>query len=290
MGKKRIDGVAGRFVCLTCVFSAGAATMLFFIFPGGSLSAYTLIMGVVFGVFLVSNSVFLIYSLSIGPMALVNLIVSCSMLIPAFSGLLVWKEKVTVSQLAGIVVMIFALVLCADVIGGKSSPSKGGRKWIAASLFTAFLTGSLGVVQKVFQMYGDIDETSEFIAVSFAVGAFGAFLMFLFFKKTAAGKEGSAGKQAKSGRFPLDFWIISLAAGCILGVLNYMNLYLINVFAALLFFPIYHGGNILLSAISGRVVFGEKMNRAQTLGFFLGIAAILLLGNIFDLFAATGLS
>ena len=98
MGKKRLDGTAGRFICLTCVFAAGALVMLFFIFPGGSLSPYTLLMGAIFAAVLF----FPIYH-------------GGNILLSALAGRAFFKEKMTRSQTVGFFIGIAAILLLGNL-------------------------------------------------------------------------------------------------------------------------------------------------------------------------------
>ena len=54
--------------------------------------------------------------------------------------------------------------------------------------------------------------------------------------------------------------------------------YLSGVIPAVIFFPLVNGGSILLSALVGRLLFGEVCSKRQYLGFALGLAAILCIG------------
>jgi len=280
VGKTRLSGTAGRFLYLTFVFAAGAVVTLGFMAAGGQgMSAYTLAMGTIFGVCHVAATVMLVRALSIGPMALVNLMVACSMLLPTFSGMLIWSETVAGPQWVGVALMVVSLILCANVFGGSASHVTGiGRRWVAVSLCTAVLAGGLGVIQKIFQSSAYTGEVAGFLAVSFVVSAAGAFLAW-----RACAKRGGA--TAVTPGLSWSFVAITVGAGVLVGALNHVNLYLIGALPAVLFFPVCSGGVILCSAVVGRALFKEKMSRAQWLGFAFGVAAILLLGNVAELFS-----
>ena len=275
VGKTRLSGTADRFLYLALVFAAGAVVTLGVMLAGGAgASFYTLAFGVAFGVWHVLTTVMLVHALSVGPLALVNLLVSCSMVIPVFSGALIWGEAVAVPQWVGVALMVAALVLCADVFGKKSGGT--GRRWMPACLCASAMTGALGVMQKTYQTSAHSGEMAAFLAVSFVVSAAGALLAWRIFQRRGARPAGVL-------LFTRGFLPFALGAGVLAGVLNHLNLFLIGVLPAVLFFPVCNGGTILCSALVGRVLFKEKMSRAQWLGFASGVAAVLLLGNVLEL-------
>jgi len=277
-GKKWLAGTADRFFYLGLVFAAGSVVTLgFMLAEGAAMSAYTLAMGAFFGVWHVATTVMLVRALTLGPLALVNLIVSCSMVIPTFSGLLIWGEPVAGPQWAGVALMVVALALCADVFGKNNAG--GSRHWLAVGLCASAMTGALGVLQKTYQKSDYSGEMAGFIAVSFVVSAAGAFLAWRLCRKRGE-------PAAEKPRFAWGFFTVAAGAGVLAGVLNHLNLFLIGVLPAVIFFPVCNGGTILCSAAVGRLLFKEKMTRAQGLGFVLGLAAILLLGNVVDLLSA----
>jgi len=285
MGKTRLNGPPGRFLYLACVFAAGTVITASFAIPAGSVSFYTFAMGVGFGVVHASATVLLVHALSIGPMALVNLIVSCAMLLPTFSGMMIWNEPVAGPQWVGVALMVVALILCADVVGKKSAGTN--RRWVTVSLCTAVVTSGLGLFQKIFQKSAHTGEVAGFLAISFSVSAIGAYLAYLAYKKRDAGII--TGTATESIAHPVvrgpawSFWAIATAAGLMLGGLNLLILHLVGSLPSVLFFPVHNGGVILCSAMVGLVLFREKLTRPQWFGFAFGVAAILLLGNIAEL-------
>ena len=274
-GKKWLRGNADRFLFLAFVNSAAAVVAVAMAVPRGIPSAGTFAFGAAMCVLLITQMVLGIRALATGPMALVNLIVCCSMLLPALSGAMFWGESVAAPQWAGIALMIVALALCTGVFDKKESAANRG--WVVMSLLTAIATGCIGLLQKAFQKSGHPEEVAGFIAVFFVLAAIAAFIAWAVLKRNVK-------VEAPRLKIGPTFIGVTILAGVLLGGLNFINLWLVGVLPSVLFFPVHNGSVILLTALAGRFLFKEKMSRLQLLGFIAGVAAILLLGNIVSLF------
>ena len=59
-----------------------------------------------------------------------------------------------------------------------------------------------------------------------------------------------------------------------------LNLDLAGKLPSVLFFPVFNGGVILLSSVTGWVFFREKLTKLQIFGLISGFISILVIGNI----------
>ena len=71
---------------------------------------------------------------------------------------------------------------------------------------------------------------------------------------------------------------IGLLNGIFLGALNLLNLILSGKLPAIIVFPIYNVGSIILSGAVGKKLYREKNYKNEILGFIIGCLAILLIG------------
>ncbi len=69
-------------------------------------------------------------------------------------------------------------------------------------------------------------------------------------------------------------------AGC---VYNRLNIYLSGAMANAVFFPLFNGGNIILSSLAGRIFFREKLSGLQIVGIVCGMFAVILVSDCFGL-------
>ena len=115
--KKEIAGNAdlNAFNSVSSLLSAGTLAIIALV--SGSLcapSAYTVVLGVVFGIATALCAILHMKALENGPLSYTSVICSCAMVIPALSGLLFFGEAVTALQYVGIVLMVISFVCAVD--------------------------------------------------------------------------------------------------------------------------------------------------------------------------------
>ncbi len=242
---------------------ASAAALAVVAIFGGSLrlSLTTFLLGMLFGVCNGCSFICRTFALAEGPMSLTLLIGSCGMLIPTVAGTIFWQEPISPLQIFGIALMLYALSLIMNV-GTKPREGRLSFRWILFSAGSFLCTGFISVMQKVQQSSAYPDERGGFLLTSFAVALAINGLMLLASGRKAAKRPS---RQSAGG----------LLTGCCTGANHILNLYLSGVIPAVIFFPLVNGGGILLSALVGRLLFGEICSKRQYLGFVLGLAAIL---------------
>ena len=96
-------------------------------------SAFTLWLGILFGIITALQALALLWALQIGPMSYTSVIGSFSTLVTAVSGVLFFDESITVLQAVGIAIMLCSFVFATekDKDKKKSSfrrPEGGGRR------------------------------------------------------------------------------------------------------------------------------------------------------------------
>ena len=271
VSRKTSDTLLYGALCLL----TGAALFAVLMRPYFLPSRYTLGLGVLFGVITVLGQLSTLFALSLGPMSLTMLIVFCSMLIPAFSGAVFWKEPIGIFQLIGVVAILVALFLCSYVKVNTKQKRMNGR-WRLLCFVAFFSTGMTGVLQKVHQSSPYKNELDAFLVVAFLTGTILTFSAWFLFRK---GEK----KAKESTHIPTALFAMAGLAGLALGGIYKINMFLSGALPSILFFPINNGGCILLSAIISVVVFKEKLTGGQKLGLLIGVIAIALLGNVMDL-------
>lgn len=260
------------FNAVCSILSAAALAMIAAV--SGSLaapSAYTLLMGVIFGLATALCAIFGMLSVECGPLSYSNIIASCSMIIPALSGMLLYGENVSAVQYVGAALML-ASFFCA--VDKKNDTAGTSLKWLILCLMTFFFNGSIGIMQKIHQTSSHKDELSAFLIIAFLVSAlFSAGLTLYFSKKHShVITVLSPAKRTKT----LIFIIVS---GIGAALCNQINMYLSGAMPAIIFYPVVNGGSILFTTIAGLLLFKEKFSRQQWLGMLLGALAILLLAS-----------
>ena len=241
---------------------------------GSSLSRpslYTVLLGIVFGLCTALCALLNMKALESGPLSYTNVIVSCSMVIPALSGMILYQETVSFWQLAGVLLMI-ASFLCA--VDNKNTSSGASLKGLLYCLGAFLFSGSVGILQKVHQSSPHRDELGIFLIIAFGVSAIFSSLSALLSKKRGETITVLSGHKLRS------LLICSVLSGIGIALCNQINMYLAGAMDAILFYPVVNGASMILTAAAGILLWRERLTVRQWSGLCMGGAAILLLCGI----------
>ena len=233
-------------------------------------SRYTLYMGAVFGISTALCALFNMKALEAGPLSYTSVIVSCAMVIPALSGMILFREKVSGLQIGGIVLMVISFMCAVDRKNDKASTS---IKWLLFCLGAFLFSGIVGVMQKIHQNSVYKQEIGIFLVIAFGVSALFSWMLVLNDKKKRI--DGNHTQNRKR------FWLCSLICGIGIALCNQINMYLSGVMAAIIFYPVVNGASMILTTTAGIVLWKEKLTIKQWFGLTVGGISILLLCNIF---------
>ncbi len=234
------------------------------------ISAFSFILSIFFGLSVAFTQIFQSKALGQGPASTVTLIYACGFLIPIFYGLFFWDESVSVFQWLGIALLLFSLTLCLL----KKEKYRKSSSWIPFAVAAMLGSGTSAIFQKTHQ-YSDFS-----VEISF-------YLVFcLFFSSVFTGVAYLATKEEKNAkkeavdkkRASFKSFIIPACLGICVGLLNFLNLILSGNLPSVILFPIYNVGSMLLVILLSAIIYKDKMTALQKVGFFLGIAAILIIG------------
>lgn len=231
-------------------------------------SAYTVVMGLLFGVLTALVTIFNMYALECGPMSYTSLIMTAAMIFPALSGYFFFSESLGTFKITGMIIMLFSLFL--SVYNKNGNEKKANKKWFVFSILTMICNGSIGIMQKIHQSSVHRGELLYFLIIAFVFSAVYSFICLLFFEKN---KKFTA-KPHKI--FSPVFWLTVLS-GFLIAVSNLINLYLSGVMNSIIFFPILNGANLFILIFASSVLFKEKLSLTKWIGIIIGCAAIALL-------------
>ena len=187
----------------------------------------------------------------------------------------VWGEAPTALQGVGLVLAAAAFVLVARPGETAGAPGPGAPRASSAALLLGvlFVSGGLvDVVMKAFQAgYGDASATPVPTPT---------FLLFVFGVAFALGAAGVAWTGIRTGRWPAPA-VVGWGVG--LGVINYGSAeFLLRALGSLpapVAFPLNSVSIVLGAALLGRLVWGERLSRANVAGLGLAAVAVVLLAR-----------
>lgn len=272
MGKG--SGSTSAVFIFNAVGSVVSALVLFFWGGFSSVSLFTLIMGVLFGIVVAVQAITNLKALELGPMSYTQTIISCSTLISALSGAMFFGEKLAWAHIVGMALMLISFALAVDSKGEKK---KATFRWLIFCL-AAFLTnGAIGIMQKTHQSSTYKGEINEFLVISFVISFIFSIAVALFARKGEKdGAERSGGKKLL-----LLLAVLMIVNGACVAVNHKLNLYLSGVMDSAVFFPIVNGGGLVTTTLAAVILFREKLTLKQWIGVVFGIASVIFLCNPF---------
>ena len=273
--KKEITGNAdlNAFNSVSSLLSAGTLAVIALV--SGSLcvpSAYTVVLGIIFGIATALCAILHMKALENGPLSYTSVICSCAMVIPALSGLLFFGEAVTALQYVGIVLMVISFVCAVDKQNGEAGMS---FKWMLLCLGSFMFSCSVGVMQKVHQSSPHKDELGIFLVIAFVASALFSAVLSAYYKN--GGQQITVLSGAKLKKFVL----VSVVCGIGIALCNQINMFLAGVMEAIIFYPVVNGAGMLLTTAAGIIFWKEKLSKKQWFGLVTGAAAIFLLCGVF---------
>lgn len=202
-------------------------------------------------------------ALSLGNSSTTMLIYSCGFLLPVIFGAIAYDEIISGADVFAVALLVVSLFLMI----GPSRAEKLSWKWLLFTLISMTGSGCTAIMQKIHQHSQYADEIIglsifEFILAAFVLNT----LMFLSPKteqyRTLTKREGFVG----------------ILNGLFLGVLNLLNLNLAGKLPAIILFPVYNVGSIILTGIICTILYKEKNTKTGIIGFAIGCIAIMIIG------------
>lgn len=236
----------------------------------GTISVFTVVLGIIFGTVSVFQQITYLKALKTGPMSYTSVILSLSTIIPTLSGMLFWNEIITVTQYIGIVLMIVCFLLSID--NGENT-KKVSAKWMLYCVIAFICTGLIGVMQKYHQSSVHASELNGFLVIAFAFSFVYSIVAYFIVKKRENISTGISGPS-------ISMWIFILC-GITAAVNNKLNLYLSGVMDSAIFFPLINGLGLVAMTIAAVLVFKEKLSTKRWIGLLIGTIAVVFLCDPF---------
>lgn len=235
----------------------------------GEISMFSLLLGIAFGTLIFLNGFFSILAFASGPWSYTFLIISLSMLMPTFSGAIFWHEHITLQQYIGTALVVLCFILSVEK---KEDEKKANLKWVIFTLAAYLTAGSVGIVQKIHQSSEHAGELNGFLIVSFVAGAVLSGISALVFTL----KEGFSDHKVTTKELVTSFGLFVII-GLANATMHKLNLYLVGIMNAAVFFPVANGVPIILTSLIAFTVFKEKLSKKQWIGLLIGSVAVVLL-------------
>lgn len=258
-------GTASFYRLQTVIFACGAVVIaLLGLKELQWASTQTLIYSVIYGCLLLSAQWCYTASLKNGNTSICATVYSLGFILPTLSGAVIFDEVLGTFEYFGIILAI-AAVICSGMRGKGENNTAASKGYTLPLVIAMLSSGGLGIMQKLQQSSPFPEQRTVFVLTAFCLAAAVSFICSVSVKKQAEEK------------IPHSAIIRAGGTGACFGCCNVLNTILAGRLASVIFFPVQNIGTILLSLISGIIIFREKPGIKEICVLLLGISAVLLL-------------
>ncbi len=223
--------------------------------PAGEGLAFTVGAGVFSGVLYLLGFVLLRWNMGRNGVVMPATFQKLGVMLPTIAAITIFRETPRWTQLAGIAVAAAAIIVMQD------KADKGARSSLWGLIALMVTCGSCDLMSKVFETWGNPAHNDQYLLYTFAT-AFVLCVILCFVKK--------------QGITPGD-----VLCGLAIGVPNYLSarflLLALTQVNAVVVYPTFSVGTIVLVTVVGVLAFREKLNQRKyiALGLILGALALL---------------
>ena len=239
------------------------ASIGFNIFKLFNISLYSLIFSVIIGLCIILTYISQIRAMAEGTVSASLLVFACGFLIPSIFSHFFLDEKISLIQLICIFVLLGGLFLVVN----PEKNAKFSAKWFFYAFASMFGTGINAVFQKLHQRSEYAGEISSLLTLAFLIAAILLIIPYFFVHK-----------QKNEPNVSLRSVGVSSLSGLFAGTVTFMNLILISKIPAVVLFPVYNIGSLVISGIISAIIYNERISKKQLVGFIVECTAILMIG------------
>lgn len=246
------------FSSLTAFFS-----MMFFLVTSKNITwnAGIVSYSIAFALSFATATLFGLLAVANGPLSLSSLMISYSLMIPTFYGIIFLKEAMSVYFLIGLGLLAISIFL----VNNKNDKCPVTPKWLLFVFLSFAGNGLCSTFQKMQQIKFDGEYKNEFMIISLAI------VFLIFAVATLVTNEGNFKSNLYHARFT------AVASGAMNGIVNLLVMVLSGTMAVSVMFPLISAGGIIVTYVVSKVFYKEKLTKIQFAGFLTGLASIVFL-------------
>ena len=233
-----------------------------------SANPQVLFWGILYGLTQTCFILFKTAAMNTGSVTVTTLIGNSSLLISILVSLIIWNEQVTVADIIGLGLLLIAIFLCTYT-RDDTKRANNTRSWKYYALVFLLSAAGVGIVFKAFGKSGNLLYCGDMMFVSSIVMIISNLVICFF---TGGLKMQNIAAHSRS------FIAFAVLSGILSCLYNRLNVFLTGNMDALIFFPSFNGGVVLLSAVLSALICGERLKTTQLIGLAVGISAICLIG------------
>ena len=249
--------------------------LLIYLFSGTefSFSVFSVLLGAALAVANILSLEGLLQAQACGSFAYTSVIVALSAIIPSMSGPVLFGEKVTVSQFAGIGLMIICIILSPGNDGGERRAVN--LKWLLFCTVAFVFSGAVGVVQKIHQNNAAHKAEMPALLLTCFFVSFVLSGIKLIIERVRTKKSGE-----RLNKLTPAVVLFPAAAGLCFAFPHTINLFLSGRLASVVFFPTINLCPMLLTMLYAVFGFKERLTAKQWAGIAVGILSTMFVSGI----------
>lgn len=246
------------------VFAAGTGFLLCkqFDTPAQLVNEPWFGLSLITGFWFIFTYLLMTYSTQRSGVTITSLSSKLSVVLPTLAGIWLFHERLNLMVTIGILLALVALVL---VVGGKGNGGEKAKSGWLLPIFIFFGTGTGDILMKLTEQLNKGDNMGFMIAFIYFVA--------LLFGIIIVAYDLIRGNSKWQWR--------SALGGIVLGVINFFSTFSIyhamRCFDNVVLFPIYNIGVVSLTALTGWLLFKEKLTWKNYLGLGIAILAVILI-------------
>ncbi len=241
-----------------------AALIFFLIFSADIMCSWQILpYCVVYSICYATAAVTCVLALACGSLALTNLALVYSGVVPLLYSLLFCGEHMNGYQVVGLLCLWTSFVL--TYYRHEKTKERFSLKWMVYVILLFVSNGLCGALsrmqQRVFQ--GVYDRSFMIVSMSFAM---------VFLWVAALVRE-----RSQIGAAICQGWWLGGICGSFNGITNILALMCLLVIPGVIYYPVSSAGSLIVTCALSMTVFKERFTLAQKMGFVLSVCAVILL-------------
>ena len=224
-----------------------------------------LVWGIIYGATQALFILFKTLAMNSGSVSITTLVGNFSLVISVLFCFVVWGETISLLDIVGLVLLMLGIILSTN----KGSSNASSAKWPLYLILFLVFAAAVGISFKAFSKTGNSEYAGDMMIVAAVVMLIAYAVICLLTKKR---------NNDDSGKINKEFIIFALVSGVLSCIYNRLNIYLSGALNAIIFFPAFNGGVIMLSTVLSIVLLKEELNIKKAIGILLGVAGICIIG------------
>ena len=215
-------------------------------------------------------------AMACGPVSLTVLIVTFNQFIPITASVILYNEKIYLTQLVGIVFLILSMFL--NLKTDKSSKQAVSPKWLLLTAAAMIATGIASTIQKIYgkSNVGVEGADTTFLCLIYLFAAVFAFCLFAIRRST--GKH-----EAATLRINKKLLLYTLIIAALLAIYQKCYMYALVKIDCAVLLPTHNGMQSLIMTFIGVLFFKDRLSVRQWIGILCGILCVILMNLSFGI-------